>query len=105
MPLLTPCLWLFAGVPALLPEQAYVHGACLVVLDGLAVSTGQSETTVEALRMQCARKLQEQVGRSARMLRVFRWRSMITTAVHHSYCVCGTRKCAAHASGDRNSNP
>ena len=54
-------------------------------------------------------------GRSTRVrvvcVRVFSVRACVKCAlddynrVHHSYCVCGTRKRAAHARGDSNSNP
>lgn len=43
------------------PWEAFVHGAALVLLDGLGLGSGVSVTSVRRLRAACAAKLAEQV--------------------------------------------
>lgn len=50
-----------AGV-ALGPWEAYVHGAALVLLDGMGLGAGVSPQSVERLKRACAKFLEEQVG-------------------------------------------
>jgi len=45
-------------VPAV---DAFVHGACLVVLDGLGIGTGASEQQIQQLHAKCVAKLISQV--------------------------------------------
>lgn len=44
------------------PWEAYVHGAALVLLDGLGLGAGMSPTAVTRLRMACAKVLSKQVS-------------------------------------------
>lgn len=50
------------GGRGLRPWEAYVHGAALVLLDGLGLGSGVSVTSVRRLRAACAVKLAEQVS-------------------------------------------
>lgn len=51
-------------VTALRPWEAYVHGASLVLLDGMGLGSGLSVTSIRRLRAACAVKLAEQVRES-----------------------------------------
>jgi midasin len=42
-------------------DETYLHGARLVVLDGLGIGTGDSESTTEALRIKCETFLFKQI--------------------------------------------
>lgn len=48
-------------VGVLRPWEAYVHGASLVLLDGMGLGSGLSVTSIRKLRAECAAKLAEQV--------------------------------------------
>lgn len=48
-------------VKALGPWEAYVHGASLVLLDGMGLGSGLSVTSIRRLRAACAAKLAQQV--------------------------------------------
>lgn len=45
----------------LLPWEAYVHGAALVLLDGIGLGAGLSPASVSRLREECGKMLAEQV--------------------------------------------
>jgi midasin len=48
------------------PGEAYVHGACLVLLDGLGIGSGASERSLAELRRHCTTYLLEQMPEGQR---------------------------------------
>lgn len=68
------------------PWESYVHGAALVLLDGMGLGAGLSPQSVARLRKECVRALREQVrwrmsyrqGRILANTRAFRVRADVT---------------------------
>ena len=68
------------------PWEAYVHGASLVLLDGMGLGSGLSATSIGRLRAACAAKLAEQVrnGVCSRLSRLLR--NVCRRAADHQPC-------------------
>lgn len=55
-----------AGSGSVSAEEAFLHGASLVVLDGLGIGTADSENVSAALRAKCLEYLSQQLSEATR---------------------------------------